>query len=190
MLSNLWLTAPFVRRTLEASPATNASLRTTTALTVLRAGEKDNVLPGIAEAQVNFRILPGETIASVTARVRGIVGPAVEVRAGALAGEPSAVSSIAAPAYATIARTIRETFPDAIVAPALMTAGTDTKHMTEVAENLYRFTPLRAGPADIPRTHGNDERISVAGFAEMIRFYHRLVANLQAGEPKTAGLAQ
>jgi carboxypeptidase PM20D1 len=49
-------------------------LRTTTALTVMKAGNKENVMPGLAEAVVNFRLLPGDTIASVTDHVRQKAG--------------------------------------------------------------------------------------------------------------------
>ena len=61
LLSNLWLFAPLVQRELAKSAGTNAMLRTTTALTIVHAGNKDNVLPGRAEATVNFRLLPGDT---------------------------------------------------------------------------------------------------------------------------------
>ncbi len=50
-----------VQKQLEAGASTNAMLRTTTALTIVNAGNKDNVLPGLAEATVNFRLLPGDT---------------------------------------------------------------------------------------------------------------------------------
>jgi carboxypeptidase PM20D1 len=53
-LSNLWLFGPVVQAQLEKGASTNAMLRTTTALTVVKAGNKDNVLPGLAEAVVNF----------------------------------------------------------------------------------------------------------------------------------------
>ena len=61
ILSNLWLTKPLVESQLAKSTSTAALLRTTTALTVVNAGDRDNVLPGRANAQVNFRVLPGDT---------------------------------------------------------------------------------------------------------------------------------
>ena len=61
LLSNLWLFGPLVESQLKTAPSTNAMLRTTTALTVFNAGNKENVLPGRAEALVNFRLLPGDT---------------------------------------------------------------------------------------------------------------------------------
>jgi carboxypeptidase PM20D1 len=60
-LSNLWLFGPVVQKQLEGASSTNAMLRTTTALTIVNAGNKENVLPGRAEATVNFRLLPGDT---------------------------------------------------------------------------------------------------------------------------------
>jgi carboxypeptidase PM20D1 len=70
-LSNLWLFGPVVQAQLEKGASTNAMLRTTTALTVVKAGNKDNVIarPGRGTV-VNFRLLPGDTIASVTEHVK------------------------------------------------------------------------------------------------------------------------
>ena len=55
-MSNLWLFGPLVKKQLEAGASTNAMLRTTTALTIVNAGNKENVLPGVADATVNFRL--------------------------------------------------------------------------------------------------------------------------------------
>jgi carboxypeptidase PM20D1 len=73
-LSNLWLFGPVVQAQLEKGASTNAMLRTTTALTVVKAGNAENVIPGLAEAVVNFRLLPGDTIASVTEHVKQKAG--------------------------------------------------------------------------------------------------------------------
>ncbi|MBI4254588.1 MAG: peptidase dimerization domain-containing protein, partial [Candidatus Rokubacteria bacterium] len=61
MFANLWLFGPLVRRQLARSPATNAAIRTTSAVTIVKGGTRDNVLPKSASAVVNFRILPGES---------------------------------------------------------------------------------------------------------------------------------
>src|SRR5438093_1102666 len=67
VLSNLWLFRPLLLREFEKSGPTEAMVRTTTALTIFNAGDKDNVLPGNAEATVNFRLIPGDTQESVNA---------------------------------------------------------------------------------------------------------------------------
>ena len=79
VLSNLWLFRPVVQKQLEGASSTNAMLRTTTALTIVNAGNRDNVVPGRAEATVNFRLLPGDTQEHVMDHVRSkISAPAAQ----------------------------------------------------------------------------------------------------------------
>jgi carboxypeptidase PM20D1 len=176
-LSNLWLFAPVVQRQLEAAASTNAMLRTTTALTIVNAGNKENVLPGQAEATVNFRLLPGDTREDVLAHVKKATGGSDKFELRALPGalEASKVSPTASDAYKRIERTVREVFPGTLVAPGLVIAATDSRHYEALSDHIYRFSPVRAGPQDLPRFHGTNERIAVANLAELIRFYHRLI---------------
>src|SRR5256884_1302265 len=73
VLANRWLFERILARRFGATPQGNAMLRTTTAPTVLQAGIKENVLPSSARALVNFRILPGDSVASVLEHVRQAV---------------------------------------------------------------------------------------------------------------------
>lgn len=183
VLSNLWLTEPLVRRSLEKGGNTNALLRTTTALTIVQAGNKDNVLPGQAEATVNFRLLPGETVETVLGHVRSKAGDGVQVTLLPGSSEPSPVSSTDAPAYQQIARTLRAQFPGIVVAPSLVVQGTDSHHYVSVAEQVYRFAPVRVNPGNLSQLHGIDERMAIANLAEHVRFYHLLLSNLNAPAP-------
>jgi carboxypeptidase PM20D1 len=175
-LSNLWLFQPVVERMLEKGPSTNALMRTTTALTIFNAGNKENVLPGIAEATVNFRLLPGDTKDRILDHVRrAVADERVAVEAWPGHSEPSRVSSVDSDAYRRVERTVREVFPDVLVAPGLMIGGTDARHFEAVADQVIRFTPVWAKPEDLKRFHGTDERLSLDNLADLIRFYHRLV---------------
>jgi carboxypeptidase PM20D1 len=178
MLTNLWLTAPLVQSQLEKSPSSNAMLRTTTALTIVRAGNKDNVLPGRVEAAVNFRILPGDTLDSVEAHLKSALGnDAIQVRRYPGNSEPSPVSPVDSTGYRSIEQAVRQVFPDAVVAPGLMTAATDSRHFSLVIDAVFRFSPFRAKSEDLARFHGTNERIAISGYGEMIQFYHQLLAN-------------
>ena len=177
-LSNLWLFGPLVQGQLEKGTSSNAMLRTTTALTIVRAGNKDNVLPGRAEAAVNFRVLPGDSLASVEAHLRKTIdNDAIAIKAYPGNSEPSPVSPTDSLGYRTIAKSVRQVFPDAIVAPGLMIAATDSRHFSILSDAVYRFSPVRARPEDLSRFHGTNERISIANYVEMIRFYHQLLRN-------------
>jgi carboxypeptidase PM20D1 len=178
LLSNLWLFKPLLLREFEKSGPSEATIRTTTALTIFNAGDKDNVLPGIAEATVNFRLIPGDTQASVTDHVRRtIANDRISIESFAGNVDPPPVTATASEPYRALNRTIREIFPDAIVSPGLMVAGTDSRHYTAVTDTILRFTPVRANADDLKRFHGTNERLSIDGYADMIRFYRRLMEN-------------
>jgi carboxypeptidase PM20D1 len=179
-LSNLWLFKPLVERQLAKAASTNATVRTTTALTIVGAGNADNVLPGRANATVNFRVLPGETSDAVVAHVaHAMANPAIKIEKAAGYSEPSKVAAIDAPGFQLIAKTLRQLHPDVIVAPGLMVGGTDSRHFDGVADNVYKFSPVRAKPEDLKRFHGSNERISIANYVELIQFYHQLIGNTQ-----------
>lgn len=180
VLSNLWLFAPVVKQQMAQAPGTNAVLRTTTALTVVHAGNKDNVLPGRADAVVNFRIRPGDSVQGVMTHVHeAINNDEVHAELDAGASEPSPVSPVESAQYALINRTIREVFNDAVVAPGIVIGATDARHYKDVSQHVYRFSPVRAGKDDLPRFHGTNERLGVDNYLEAIRFYVQLARNGQ-----------
>lgn len=178
VLSNLWLFKPLLLREFEKSGPTEAMVRTTTALTIFNAGDKDNVLPGNASATVNFRLIPGDTQTSVTGHVSDTIrDDRITIAPFPGNTDPPPVTSTATPSFQMLNRTIREIFPDVIVAPGLMVAATDSRHYTEITDRIFRFSPVRANSDDLKRFHGTNERVSIEGYADMIRFYRRLIEN-------------
>mgnify|MGYP001041857518 CR=1 FL=1 len=181
VLSNLWLFKPLLVREFGKSPSTDALIRTTTALTIVNAGNQDNVLPGRVDATVNFRLQPGDTEADVVDHVkRTIDNDAITITRRDVNTEAPPVTSTQTPAYRALNRTIREVFPDVVVAPGLMLAATDSRHYAGIAQSIFRFSPVRAKAEDLLRFHGTNERISIANYADMIRFYRRLIENTAA----------
>lgn len=188
-LSNLWLFGPIVQKQLEAGASTNAMLRTTTALTIVNAGNKENVLPGRAEATVNFRLLPGDTQEQVLNRMKKQVREATgndkfELFALPGAVDASKVAATDSTQYQLINKTLREVFPGTLVAPGLMIGASDSIHYGDISDHIFKFSPVRAKPEDLPRFHGTNERIASSNLAELIRFYHRLLTQ-GAKAPKT-----
>ena len=184
-LSNLWLFRPLVQRQLEQAGSTNAMLRTTTALTIVNAGNKENVLPGRAEAMVNFRILPGDDIDHVMQHMKTQVqkvAPRAEFEPLPGAHNPSKVAPTDSRQYRLLNQTIREVFPDALVAPGLMVAATDSAHYDRISDHIFKFSPVRANAEDLKRFHGTNERLSVSNYADAIRFYIRLARQATGGE--------
>lgn len=177
-LANRWLTAPLLRRRLLASPESAAAIRTTTAVTIVQAGSKDNVLPQSARAVVNHRLLPGDTIAQVIERDRRVIDdPGVRLRLLPGAREASRPAATGSGEYRELAAAIRSSFPQAAVAPGLVLGATDGRHYEPFAAVVLRIVPITMRKPDLARFHGSDERIAIGNYMRMIAFYERLIGN-------------
>lgn len=174
-LANLWLTRPLVARAMTRSPATAALVRTTTATTIVQAGTKENVVPQTAQATVNLRLLPGETVDTALAYVRRVVGADVGIEPASEGWNPSPVSPIGTEAYRTMSRVIRVLFPSTVVAPTLVVGATDSRYYTPIAESTFRFVPISLAREDMGRIHGTNERISVEALAACVAFFVQLI---------------
>lgn len=174
----------FIRYML-TSPMTTALLHTTTAVTMVNGGVKENVLPPFATAVVNFRILQGETVQSVIERVKKVIDDdRVAVTDISASIDPSPVSDPYGKEYKLIERSIRQTWgtPDLIVMPYLVIGGADAKWFAAsgIAQNVYRFTAVRVeSAADSARWHGVNERVLVDEYAKSIGFFYQFLANAQ-----------
>ncbi len=182
VFANLWLFSGLVLGQLEAQRATNALVRTTAAPTRLSAGEADNVLPQAAFGTMNLRVHPRDSIESVLARVTEVAQSAGgDIRVSVLEGvgnvEPSTVSPVDHPGYQILHRAIRRQYPEAVVAPGLFVAATDSRLLRGRSDAVYRFTPVRMRPDDVERIHGTNERIRVNDLGWAFGIYRDLVRN-------------
>lgn len=187
VMGNLWFFGPLLKGKLAAEPASNARLRTTTAATIIRGGVKENVLPSEAKAWVNFRILPGDSVASVLEHVKETVGPEIEVQvSGPIRNEPSPETPADGSSFRLLQTTLSQVFPGMLAAPNLLSGGTDTKHYQKLTSNVLRFIPVKIQAEDLERVHGTDERVGVETYAGAVRFYAQFVRNA-AGGPEGGG---
>jgi len=181
LLANRWLTAPALRWVLNRRPPTRAAIRTTMVPTRLAAGVKDNVIPTSAQAVVNFRVLPSQSIPSVIDHVRSTID-GLPIQMDVLQSTPPpAVSAVGTPTFRTLQRTIKEVTADSVVvAPYLVPGRTDSGYYAEYSDAVYRFVPYALGPDDQSRIHGPNERISVDDYDTVVRFYMQVVRNTDA----------
>ncbi|MFE3545693.1 M20/M25/M40 family metallo-hydrolase [Nocardia sp. NPDC059177] len=181
------LTGPLLTRILAAGPTTEALVRTTTAPTVISGGVKANVLPQSAEALVNFRILPGDSVAAVLAHCRRVIrdlGVAIDLVGPA--SEPSRVTG-PGPAYELIAELATGIVPGIVTTTGIVPGATDSRHYDGLARTRCNFAPIVLTAADLARIHGTDERISRLNYARLIEFNRRLIERLAAPAPDHTG---
>lgn len=183
ILSNLWLFRPLVQAQMEESRSGNASIRTTTAVTMINGGEKENILPVIATAVVNFRILPGETIQSVIKHVEETIADSqvkVEILDPLWSADPSPLASTGSESYHIIRKSILQVSEKKLlVAPYVTVGATDSRHFAGASDNVYRFLFYQLNPDDLKRSHGTNERISVRNYEQTVKFYYQLMRNSQ-----------
>jgi carboxypeptidase PM20D1 len=181
--ANLWLFGGGLKRKLAANPVTNALTRTTTAPTIFHAGNAENVLPAEAEALVNFRILPGDTVTDVYQSVSDMVGDEVlealpaqgETIPSEYAWDPTPVADVDSPEFERLAELIRASFPGALVAPYLMTGATDSRHYAPICQNIFRFSPFFLSTEETSLMHSANERLSFINAGRMVAFYQELI---------------
>jgi carboxypeptidase PM20D1 len=179
LFANTWLFGGILKKRLSKSNLLNASIRTTTAPTIVNAGVKDNVLPAKAEAVVNFRLLPGDDLASVYEMIlERINDPRVKVtpfEGDTLAGEagwdPSPVADTESAYFLRLSRLVREAFPGALISPYLVLGATDARRYSPLTDNALRFSPIMMSREDLQSVHGVNERLSIENCARMVGFY-------------------
>ena len=177
VMANRWLFEPLILRKLAAAPSSNPGIRTTTAVTILEGSPKENVLASRARAVVNFRLYPGDAIAGVLAHVRRTVDdPTLDIRVIGDRAEASPISSTDSRAWGVLGRTIRQIFPEAVVAPYLG-YGSDAEHFAGLSPNVYRFLPVLVRLEDLDRVHRINERIAVESYLRAVRFYAQFLQN-------------
>ena len=180
VFANKWLFKGLILDEYQKSVEGNATVRTTGVPTVLHAGIKENVVPSEASAKVNFRILQGETTADVIKKVKDIIqNDTVKITPFGVVFEPSKNSSPERYGFKLIQNTTAKIFPDACVAPFLLIGSTDSKHFEQVAENAYRYLPVRMDGEELSKIHGVNERIAVSAHMECIAFYETLIKDLK-----------
>lgn len=178
IFANTWFFKGVLKRLLTNIPATDASIRTTTATTIFNSGVKDNLIPTLAKAIVNFRLHPSDTIDDAVNHARKTINDSdisIVCRSGFI--NPSSVSDIHSDSFFRLRSSIRQIFPEVTVTPSLMIGATDARHYTPLTKNIYRFSPLRASRDDLDRVHGTNERLTIDNYEEMIQFYGRMILN-------------
>jgi len=178
LLRNRWLFGPLIERMLSRGAAGNAMLRSTHALTVLRAGIKDNVVPAHAEALVNFRLLPGDSRDQVLAEVRRVMDePAVKIEV-INAEEDTPITASDGPLWDGLEAVLATAIPDAVVAPIVSPGTMDARRFARAGIPAYRLVPFTADAGERQRVHGVDERVSLDNLEQAIRVYAHLMRYL------------
>jgi acetylornithine deacetylase/succinyl-diaminopimelate desuccinylase-like protein len=160
---------------LEQALGLSAMLHNSASPTVLSGGKKVNVIPSAATAQVDGRMVPGQTVEQFLDEIRRVVGD--DVRITVLHQHEGHVFDSKTELFAAIAGVLARHDPEGIPVPYMIPGFTDAFAYRRLGATCYGFVPVRLGP-DLPFSrlyHGHDERIPVAGFHWGLRVLYELV---------------
>jgi acetylornithine deacetylase/succinyl-diaminopimelate desuccinylase-like protein len=174
---------PLMQRTLaelgvapdKAPPLFRPMIANTVTPTILRAGYKDNVIPGEASVVLDGRTLPGEDEQSFLRELREIVGP--EPLLEVIKSAPPAEASPDTELFRLIKSRVERADPGAIAIPWMLPGATDSKFFAQLGATCYGFSPVRLDPR-MPfgsLYHGNDERLPISGFFWGLKLYTGVV---------------
>jgi acetylornithine deacetylase/succinyl-diaminopimelate desuccinylase-like protein len=152
------------------------TVRNSTTPTMLTAGYKVNVIPAVAAAQVDVRVLPG-TEEALLAEIDGLLGEGVTREF--VAHQPPVQAPVDSPWFDAMAAALRAEDPEAVVVPYCMGGGTDAKAFAQLGIDCYGFAPLwlPEGFAYRAMAHGVDERVPVDGLHFGTRVLTRFLAD-------------
>ncbi len=175
--------SPLMRKTLDTmgvsvdspGPMFAPMLANTVSPTILRAGYKDNVIPGEASLVLDGRTLPGQDPESFMSELRAIVGP--DPTFELLKTAPPVETSADTPLFDLMRRKIEAADPGARAIAWMIPGATDNKFYSRLGAACYGFAPVKLD-AHMPfgsLYHGNDERLPVDGFLWGLKVYAEVV---------------
>ncbi len=161
----------------DASPLWNSMMRDTIAPTVLTAGVANNVIPAEARANLNVRLLPGDTIDNVLKDLNKLVNdPVVKLELQPNAGLAAPSSSLESDFYGVISKVVTQEFGGAPALPFQSTWLTDSAQLRLHQVQAYGLVPFPLAQEDLKRMHGDDERIPLGAFDKGVDVLAKIVA--------------
>lgn len=167
-IANPWLFEKRLVSGLEKDHSSNALIHTTIVPTIIQTGVKDNVIPSLATAVVNTRILPGTSVEEVEAFMnKQINDPRVKITKGSPPDRVGPAASYESVAYKKVENATYKVMKDVVPVPFLSVGATDSKYLQHLGDGTIKFTPT----VDAKGFHGIDERIGVSDLKRLVFFY-------------------
>lgn len=129
------------------------------------------------KAAVTFQasILPGDGAQELLKRIQRMISDDRILVSIDVMDEPSLVSPARGMAWDALQTAVQVHFPQALIAPYLLTGASDARRMENICPHIYRFSPFILPPEEMNRMHGVDERISIENLIRGVAFFRQML---------------
>jgi acetylornithine deacetylase/succinyl-diaminopimelate desuccinylase-like protein len=143
------------------NPQLAALLRNTVSLTVMKAGDKTNTIPGSATAHLDTRLLPDEDMDAFVARIKKVLADD-QIEVTYLHTSAANESPFDTDEYRIITEVFESRYPGSVVSPSLLTGGSDSRFYRDKGVPTYGLCPAVVSLGEVTgMIHGIDEKISI-----------------------------
>ena len=158
-------------------PQISAMLKNTISLNRMNAGDKNNVIPSRAEAELDIRLLPGSDPDAILAEIVELLADE-NIKVALWQKHKASESPIDTEDFSIIKNTHLKHFPNAVVVASLLVGASDSRFFRDRGIPCYGVCPVLISLEDLNRIHGIDERISEENMVKGTRVYIDIVKKL------------
>lgn len=167
-------------RAITADLTYNALLRNTISITGLKASDKTNVIPPLATAALDVRLLPGQEPAAFLADLQQVVGDSAVTFRPQGPSWPATESSTDTEVFRAIEAAAHQRHPGALVTTPMLAGFTDSHFFRRRGIASYGLGPFPLTVSESRGVHGNDERVSLEALRFGVRFVYDVVSRVAA----------
>lgn len=172
VFGHLKMFSPIVKKIMMKIPQARAMLSTSIAFTTCRAGshEEPQIRAKEAECTMFLRCVREDDLENGLKKIKEIAKK-YGVKISLLERDYCKPSSFTSHPYQVLEQVLEEDYPDVVVAPFLLTAGTDARRFSDVADSILRFAPIDLNPEQFASVHGDNEHIFISNIGQCVCFY-------------------
>ena len=179
LFGNIGLFAPLIKKIMMSIPAASAMLSTGLSFTTLTAGDTRDpqIRAKVAETTMFLRCVREDDLNQGLEKIKKIAAKyGVEIEL--IERDYCKPTDFEGEAYCTVEELLHKNFPDVAVVPFLLTAGTDARRFTDVADNILRFAPIDLNKAQFATIHNANEHIGIQNIGECVVFYKDFIQTI------------
>ena len=179
LFGNIGLFSPIIKKIMMGIPAASAMLSTGLSFTTVTAGDirDPQIRAKSAETTMFLRCVREEDLYAGLEKIKKI-GAKYGVAIEETERDYCVPTDFEGDAYKTLEALLHENFPDVAVVPFLLTAGTDARRFSDIADHILRFAPIDLNKKQFATIHGDDEHIGIQNIGECVVFYKDLIQRI------------